>query len=49
MTSAKKVQKLTDFHQADFCEELMYLQWFSDSSTSQVEKKFQNGNSVIEK
>ena len=45
----KLTQKLTDFQQADFCERLMYLQCFYDRATSEVQKKFQDGNSVIEK
>ena len=44
----KPTQKPTDFHQVDFCERLMYLQCSYDRTTSQIQKKFQDGNSVIE-
>ena len=47
--TTKLTQKLTDFQQADCCERLMYLQCFYDRATSQVQKKFQDGISVIEK
>ena len=45
----KLTEKRTDFHQADFCERLMYLQCFHYRITSQVQKKFQDGKGVIEK
>ena len=45
----KLTKKSADFHQADFCETLMYLECLLDRNTSPVQKKFQDGNSVIEK
>ena len=45
----KLTEKSTVFHQVDFCERLMYLQCFHYTTTSEVQNKFQDGNSVIEK
>ena len=45
----KLTKKSIDFHQADFSETLMYLECLLDRNTSQVQKKFQDGNSLIEK
>ena len=36
------------FHEANFCERLIYLQYFHYRTTSQVQKKFQNRNSGID-
>ena len=40
--------KRTDFHQVDICKVLMYLQCLEYRTTTQLQKKIQDGSSVIE-
>ena len=47
ITIIKLRGKSTEFHQADFCERLMYLQPFHYRTASQIRKKIQDGNSEI--
>ena len=42
-------EKSTDFQLADFCEKLLYPECFHYRNTNQVQKKFQDENSVTEK
>ena len=43
----KLIGKWTDYHQAGFCERLMYLQCIHYRPISQLQKKFHDENSVI--